>query len=146
MASNASSSSRPFRCGVHGCKGDRKGFLTVKSLRAHEKAAHWIRIEKGAIDLLPLATYDRKVKVIRDAASAKKAVAALLREKVVGFDTETRPNFVRGEARNRTAVVQCASAECAYLFQLTHLRDLSPLLPLLSSAGMDTESRQSFIQ
>ena len=86
--------------------------------------------------------------MIRDAASAERAVAALLREKVVGFDTETRPEWLRQKAgkRNLTAVVQCASEECAYLFQLTHLRDLSPLIPLLRSAGTDTESHQSFIQ
>ena len=48
MPSNASFSSgaaaaclRPFRCGVHGCKGGRKGFLTAQSLQAHEKAVHW---------------------------------------------------------------------------------------------------------
>ena len=109
-------------------------------MKATAAAAHPKKIEKAAINLLPPATFDKRVEVIRDAASAERAVAALLREKVVGFDTETRPNFVRGAPRNRAAVVQCASAECAYLFQLTHLRDLSPLVPLLSSAGTDTES------
>ena len=85
-----------------------------------------------AYDIL-IQYVNTKVEVIEDAGSAEKAVETLLRERVVGFDTETRPNFVRGE-RNDTALVQLASRDRAYLFRVKHLGGISPLIPLLESA------------
>ena len=73
------------------------------------------------------------MEIIKDAGSAEKAVEALLKERVVGFDTETRPNFVRGQ-RNETALVQFASRDRVYLFRTKQLGGISQLVPLLESA------------
>ena len=73
------------------------------------------------------------MEVIEDAGSAERSVEALLRERVVGFDTETRPNFVKGERKNDTALVQFASRDRAFLFRVQKMGGLSSLIPLLES-------------
>lgn len=142
---------KKFKCEEKLCT---KAFRTGDSLNQHVKAVHWRavggggdhvslrtqmkakKIDKSAINLLPLATlpYNTKVEIIDDSVSAKKAVETLLREGVVGFDTETRPNFVKGQRPNDTALVQFASRDRAFLFRLKHMGGISPLIPLLESA------------
>ena len=73
------------------------------------------------------------MEVIEDAGSAERSVEALLRERVVGFDTETRPNFVKGEKKNDTALVQFASRDRAFLFRVQKMGGISSLVPLLES-------------
>ena len=74
-----------------------------------------------------------KVEIIEDAGSAKRAVETLLREGVVGFDTEWKPNFGRGR-KNDTALVQFASRDRAFLFRVKQMGGISQLVPLLESA------------
>ena len=51
----------------------------------------------------------------RDVAAAHAALSA---QSHVGFDTESKPTFIRGEASEGPHVVQFATLERAYIFQL----------------------------
>jgi ribonuclease D len=53
---------------------------------------------------------------------------------VLGFDTETRPTFQKGDW-NPTALIQLATADCVYLFRICRLRNHSftPLIPIFES-------------
>ena len=53
-------------------------------------------------------------------------MADIRKESVVGFDTETRPSFVKGQS-HLPCLVQIATARAVYLFQLRR-RDFSTVL------------------
>ncbi len=67
---------------------------------------------------LPLGAYDGKVEVISDPANVHAAFKEINRHDRVGFDTETKPVFVRGQY-NKVAILQLATPEKVYLFRLT---------------------------
>jgi ribonuclease D len=78
------------------------------------------RINKAEINLLPIRSYDGPVSVVHDQEGLTKALKALAAESVLGFDTETRPAFNKGE-RHAPAVLQLAGASGVFVFQLTVL-------------------------
>ncbi len=93
------------------------------------------------INTLPVAAYEGTVHVVRTEDALEKAVHALRRETVLGFDTETKPNFARGE-NNPLSLIQLAGSRAAYIIQLRHLTSCAPLLKLFSDeriikAGVD---------
>ena len=57
---------------------------------------------------------------------------ALRHERVVGFDTETRPTFHRGQS-HRPSLVQIAGSKAVYIFQLAQLDGFSALMELLAN-------------
>ena len=57
----------------------------------------------------------RMVKTERDAA---EALAALLASDTLGFDTESKPTFAKGELSTGPHLVQLATDDAAYLFQI----------------------------
>jgi ribonuclease D len=56
--------------------------------------------------------------LIATAQDAERADAELRGQKVLGFDTESKPTFVRNETSEGPHVVQFASLSKAYVFQL----------------------------
>lgn len=58
----------------------------------------------------------RMVKSERDAA---EALAALSCADVIGFDTESKPTFLKGEASTGPHLIQLATDDAAYLFQIS---------------------------
>ncbi|NNG23553.1 3'-5' exonuclease domain-containing protein 2 [Massilia sp. ML15P13] len=68
-------------------------------------------------------------------ADAEAALAALLAADVIGFDTESKPTFAKGEVSTGPHLVQLATNDLAYLFQIgsaasaqTALTVLKPVL------------------
>jgi ribonuclease D len=74
-------------------------------------------ITQEEINSLPLNAYKGKVIVITDADKIPKVIKELEKEPVVGFDTETRPSFVKGQ-RFKVALLQLALTEKVYLIRL----------------------------
>lgn len=66
---------------------------------------------------LPLRRYEGDVCLVATAEHLERALADLRQEDAVGFDTETRPAFRKGETY-LPCLVQAATARCVYLFQL----------------------------
>lgn len=56
--------------------------------------------------------------------------------RVLGFDTESRPTFHKGEASSGPHLVQLATRERAYLFPVERLADLARLKEILESAAI----------
>ncbi len=71
-------------------------------------------------DLLP--PYDgiamAHVRMVRTEADAAEALAALCAMDVIGFDTESKPTFLKGEASTGPHLVQLATDHAAFLFQI----------------------------
>ena len=66
---------------------------------------------------LPIRRYEGEVCLVTTPQDRARALADLRQESVVGFDTETRPSFSKGES-HPTCLVQAATASAVYLFQL----------------------------
>jgi len=90
-----------------------------------------VTIAKEQVNTLPLARYEGPVTVVADAREVPAAVEYLRDETLLGFDTESRPSFRRGD-NHPVALLQLAGAERVYLFQLHALDELAPPYALLS--------------
>jgi ribonuclease D len=71
------------------------------------------------------------VRLVRTARDAAQALAALGAMDAVGFDTESKPTFQKGEASTGPHLVQLATDETVYLFQVGHALPDGPLLGVL---------------
>lgn len=74
-------------------------------------------ITKTELAELPAASYTGKIHVIDHAENAEEAVRVLADAKLIGFDTETKPSFRRGE-RHNVALLQLSTLEESFLFRL----------------------------
>ena len=75
-----------------------------------------VRDMREALAALPLKRYEGEVVMVHSRAALERAVEDLHAERVVGWDTETRPAFRPGESY-LPSVVQMATASAVYLFQ-----------------------------
>ncbi len=69
------------------------------------------------IDALPYVAFGGKITVVKKREDVAAAVERLAQEKVLGYDTETRPSFTRG-VRYGVSLLQLSSAEQAFLFRV----------------------------
>ena len=58
------------------------------------------------------------VRMVKTAADAAVALAAMQAADVLGFDTESKPTFQKGEVSTGPHLVQLATDDVAYLFQI----------------------------
>lgn len=77
-------------------------------------------ISNESLEQLPVAAFDGEIIPVDDIDQLKNAVAYLKKQKILGFDTETRPSFKKGE-NNRVALLQLAGKSKAYLFRLNRI-------------------------
>jgi ribonuclease D len=82
---------------------------------------------------LPIRRYEGEVCRVATPQDRARALADLRQERIVGFDTETRPSFSKGES-HPTCLVQVATASAVYLFQLRR-PDVSQILAELLAAS-----------
>jgi len=80
---------------------------------------------------LPIRRYEGEVSLVATPQDLEQALADLRQESVVGFDTETRPAFTKGES-HLPCLVQVATARVVYLFQLQQLDFFQVLAELLA--------------
>ncbi|MDR1402174.1 MAG: 3'-5' exonuclease domain-containing protein 2, partial [Tannerellaceae bacterium] len=77
-------------------------------------------ITKEQIALLPVEEFKGRVIIIETKKDAKRAVEYLLKYEKVGFDTETRPSFTKGQ-RFKIALMQIATEDVCFLFRLNKI-------------------------
>ena len=95
-------------------------------------AAETRKISKAEINELPLIAWEGEIRVLDSVASMQAVVEELKNETHLGFDTETRPTFKKGEYYP-PALIQLATENCVYLFRISKTNTLAPLLPVLES-------------
>lgn len=76
-----------------------------------------ISISNEELLLLPLRAYSGKVILVQTPEELEVAVKAIEHVEILGFDTETRPSFKRGEFY-KVALVQLATPDEVYLIQI----------------------------
>jgi ribonuclease D len=93
------------------------------------------RITKEEVNLLPIGKYDGEIKVISDFSEFPEAMAHVFRHKVIGFDTETRPAFQKGQYFP-VSLLQIALPDMVYLFRLKNLGLPPSLVQLFSDENI----------
>lgn len=83
---------------------------------------------------LPVQRYDGPVTFIESAEAIAQAAADIAAERVVGFDTETRPAFRKGESY-LPSIAQVATARAVYIFPLCLPDTHAVLARMLEAAG-----------
>lgn len=75
---------------------------------------------KEQLNTLPLGKYEGPIEIINLPEQLPEALRKMESETVIGFDTETRPSFRKGESY-LPSLLQAATADAVYLFQLKKL-------------------------
>lgn len=92
---------------------------------------------KDEIALLP--EFDRlgldRITLVETARQAAEAVAALRDHPVWGFDTESKPTFVKDQVSDGPHIVQLSTLQHAWVFQLTDPGCREQVAELLAHAG-----------
>lgn len=88
------------------------------------------QITKEELQLLPLFDHNGRYELVETIPAALKAVEELKKATHLGFDTETRPSFRKGEFYH-TAILQLATLECCYLFRLSKIPLSQEIVSLL---------------
>lgn len=89
-------------------------------------------ISKEEINDLPELIFKGEIVLITTTQDARKALHELSGVPVLGFDTETRPSFKKGESYP-PALLQLATKEKAYLFRLLEFEWPEELLHLFEN-------------
>lgn len=78
------------------------------------------KIDKSELADKPRVVFDGIIEEIDTEEKALKAIETLRGHKIVGFDTETRPSFTRGQG-HKIALLQLSTDDVAYLFRLNRI-------------------------
>jgi ribonuclease D len=89
-------------------------------------------ISKEEITLLPKAVFNGVIHIINSEEELNKWLPILLKQKLIGFDTETKPTFKKGDL-NSIALLQLATSDIALLIRVKELGLPNQLIDLLES-------------
>lgn len=93
------------------------------------------RMEKDEINSCPIRHWSGPVHVIRETHEVPAAVGKLTHHALLGFDTETRPAYSKGE-NYLPSLLQLATSNEVYIFQLKHLGLPKQLCEVLSNPSI----------
>lgn len=88
-------------------------------------------ISDKEINELPIIKFEGNIHLIYRDNQIQEAIEELRKHSVIGFDTETKPNYIKGH-RNKVALLQLSTEKDAYLFRLHYLTDLNTIYNILS--------------
>jgi ribonuclease D len=106
--------------------------ITYMSEKTESPKLEARQISKAEINQLPLIAWDGPIEILNTIEEMTAAVEKLKNEVILGFDTETRPTFKKGDYYP-PALIQLSSADCVYLFRISETKTLAPLLLILES-------------
>ena len=89
-------------------------------------------ITKNDLKELPLKHFEGVINVIENPLQADAIAEKLQKEKIIGFDTETKPSFKKGVSNN-ISLLQLSTEEEAFLFRLNITGFNGELTRLLSN-------------
>ena len=89
------------------------------------------KLSKDQINEMPLIKYEGEIHVLSYKDSIQKAVDYLSTQKVIGFDTETRPSFTKNKSY-KVSLLQLSTPNKVFLFRLKTLGLPKPLAQLLN--------------
>jgi len=107
---------------------DAEGFNAGRRMHGmdEEKVKSPFTLAKEQINALPLGSFEGHISVASTWEGAERAAHSLASCHMLGFDTESKPSFKKGES-HRTALLQLSSNTHASLFRL-HGTGMPPTL------------------
>lgn len=94
-----------------------------------------IKITKDEINALPLKAYEGPVTIVDSDEKLAKALGAIRREKVLGFDTESRPSFKKGQ-NFPASLIQLGGEKQVWLFQIQKFENMESLWKILANRNI----------
>jgi len=94
-----------------------------------------LTITAEEINLLPLQAYEGKVQVITEEKNLASVVSEIEKYKVVGFDTETRPSFKKGQVY-QVALLQLAIPDKVFLIRTLHTGITPEIISILENPSI----------
>ncbi len=96
-----------------------------------------ISILPEEIEKMPIGNFPGEIHIIdRIGLEYAKAIAYLMSQKIIGFDTETRPVFAPKAQHNHVALLQLSGPDKAYLFRVNKLGMRKMLCNILSNKNI----------
>lgn len=93
------------------------------------------RMSKEEINACPIARWAGPVSVVRSREELTDALRKLAGESLLGFDTETRPAYTKGE-NYPPSLLQLAGEREVFIFQLKHVHLPKPLREILADPAI----------
>ena len=94
-----------------------------------------VSITKQQLSELPSVVFNGRINVVERLDQALEALEFLSMQETVGFDTETRPSFRKGQT-NKVALMQISTAERCFLFRINKLGFIEPLKQFLENPNV----------
>jgi len=102
----------------------------------NNETKNWpIEIKKDSIKDLPLLQFKGKIRIITNKSSLDKALETLKSAKVLGFDTETRPSFKKGESYS-ISLIQFSTEDEAFLIRLNRSKMSQEICDILADPNI----------
>ena len=93
------------------------------------------KFSKNEINSLPQIQFTGDVEVLSSNDDFEMAINFLMNYDLIGFDTETKPTFVKGPL-NPPSILQLACSDKVFIFQLSNERLFKKLLPIFSDKNI----------
>jgi len=93
------------------------------------------RMSRDEINARPIKRWNGKISLVRNRAGLAAAIAKLAGHTLLGFDTETRPAYKKGE-NYLPSLLQLAGDDEVFIFQLNHLGLARPLRAILADPAI----------
>jgi len=79
---------------------------------------------------------ERKIYIIRKPFQLTKAVKDIKSEKFIGFDTEQKPTYNKGEKQKDISIIQIATNKSCYIFQMKYITNIAPIVEIIANKNI----------
>lgn len=86
-----------------------------------------------AVAQAPYLVGDRNINIIKTTSALEDAIKRIQIKPFIGFDSEQKPTFKKGEKSHGVALIQLATQSDCYLIQIKQIKDISSLISLLEN-------------
>jgi len=94
-----------------------------------------VKLSKNEINALPLIQYEGDIEILTSKDNIQAAINDLKNYDLIGFDTETKPTFVKGPM-NPPSIMQLACEDKVYIFQFDNDEIFKQLSLILSNKNI----------
>ena len=94
-----------------------------------------VKLSKNEINALPLIQYEGDIEILSSKDNIQAAINDLKNYNLIGFDTETKPTFVKGPL-NPPSIMQLACDDKVYIFQFDNDEIFRKLSSILSNKNI----------
>ena len=94
-----------------------------------------VKLSKNEINALPLIQYEGDIEILTSKDNIQAAINDLKNYDLIGFDTETKPTFVKGPL-NPPSIMQLACDDKVYIFQFDNDEIFKQLFLILSNKNI----------